>query len=217
MSRPNEFEVSDVDYNRFVFPAAVVQVISTAGSSAVGEPLYMSGNRQVLIRFRAVPRPIQLVFELEDGAVHELYVTPAPIRGVTREVGVADQQKDKLRTARAGASSLTDNSVGFQGAADIDLLEQFSMGRIPSAFEDADDFPPEVHFERFWAKPIAVWSDSAGTRVEAWRLIGRPGLAATVAPPQFYRPGVRSVLLENDIVDGRTHPLLLIVLDDHED
>lgn len=215
-AKANEFEVSDVDYNRLVFPAAVVQVTSPVGAPHISEPLYMSGNKHVLLRFSSSPRAIQTVFELEDGSVYELFLKPAPIRGVTREVGTDTSRRDKMRKQQSAEFAQAAEGAGFAGAGDAELLESFSMGRIPAAFDELTELPPEVHFERFWAKPIAAWTDSVTTRVEAWRLVGRPGLAATVAPPQFYRPGVRAVLLENDTVDGRTHPLLLLVID-HQD
>lgn len=216
--RANEIEVSDTDFNRFVFPSPATQVVSPVGPPIVSDPLYMDGNRQALIKFAAYPTPIQMVFELEDGSVHEVFAKPAPIRGITRHVGGLDsRRRDAAAAVRQAETVQAQAESGFAGAADMALLEQFVLGNIPGNFEEWYELPPEVHFERFWAKPITVWTDGASTRVEAWRLIGRPGLAASIAPPQFYRPGVRAVLIEHDIVDGKTHPLMLVVLDDHQD
>lgn len=213
-ARPNEYEVSDTDYNRFVFPVPVTQIISPAGANLLSSPLYMAGNKHVLLRLAgSTNRPVQVVAELEDNTVQEFYLKPAPIRGVTREMGIREYRTRQVRDAEVAEVA----SAASPSAADMRLLEKFSMGQIPSEFEDEAVLPPEVHFERFWVKPIAVWTNGGNTRVEAWRLIGRPGLAATVAPPQFYRPGVRAVLLENDVVDGRTHPLLLLVTDNPEE
>lgn len=212
--RLNEYEVSDTDYNRFVFPVAVTQVISPAGANLLSPPLYMAGNKHVLLKLAsATNRPVQVVAELEDNTVQEFYLKPAPIRGITRELGVREYRSRQVRDAEATDAS----TAATPSAADMRLLEKFSTGQIPGDFEEEPNLPPEVHFERFWVKPIAVWSNGGNTRVEAWRLIGRPGLAATVAPPQFYRQGVRAVLLENDVVDGRTHPLLLLVTENYEE
>lgn len=212
--RLNEYEVSDTDYNRFVFPVAVTQVISPAGANLLSPPLYMAGNKHVLLKLAsATNRPVQVVAELEDNTVQEFYLKPAPIRGITRELGVREYRSRQVRDAEATEAS----TAATPSAADMRLLEKFSTGQIPGDFEEEPNLPPEVHFERFWVKPIAVWSNGGNTRVEAWRLIGRPGLAATVAPPQFYRQGVRAVLLENDVVDGRTHPLLLLVTENYEE
>lgn len=214
--RLNEYEVSDTDYNRFVFPVAVTQVISPAGANLLSAPLYMAGNKHVLLKLAgASTRPVQVIAELEDNTVQEFYLKPAPIRGITRELGVREYRNRQAREAEATEASAAAGAT--PSAADMRLLERFSMGQIPSEFEEDTVLPPEVHFERFWVKPIAVWTNGGNTRVEAWRLIGRPGLAATVAPPQFYRAGVRAVLLENDVVDGRTHPLLLLVTDNNEE
>lgn len=216
--RSNEIEVSDTDYNRFVFPHPAVQVVSPVGPPVVSEPLYMDGNRTALIRFSSYRWPIQLVFELEDGSVHEVLAKPAPIRGITKRIGGEDRRlREAARAESNAATEAAQAASGFAAAGDIELLEDFVIGNIPGNFEEWEELPPEVHFERFWAKPINVWTDGATTRVEAWRLIGRPGLAASIAPPQFYRPGVRAVQLEHDIVDGKTHPLMLIVLDDFQD
>lgn len=212
--RLNEYEVSDTDYNRFVFPVAVTQVISPAGANLLSPPLYMAGNKHVLLKLTgAANRPVQVVAELEDNTVQEFYLKPAPIRGITRELGVREYRSRQVRDSEASEAA----TAATPSAADMRLLEKFSTGQIPGDFEEEPNLPPEVHFERFWVKPIAVWSNGGNTRVEAWRLIGRPGLAATVAPPQFYRQGVRAVLLENDVVDGRTHPLLLLVTDNYEE
>lgn len=212
--RLNEYEVSDTDYNRFVFPVAVTQVISPAGANLLSPPLYMAGNKHVLLKLAsATNRPVQVVAELEDNTVQEFYLKPAPIRGITRELGVREYRSRQVRDAEATEAS----TAATPSAADMRLLEKFSTGQLPGDFEEEPNLPPEVHFERFWVKPIAVWSNGGNTRVEAWRLIGRPGLAATVAPPQFYRQGVRAVLLENDVVDGRTHPLLLLVTENYEE
>lgn len=215
--RRDEYEVSDTDYNRFVFPVAVTQIISPAGPNLLSAPLYMAGNKHVLLKLAgATNRPVQVVAELEDNSVQEFYLKPAPIRGVTREMGVREFRSRMAREADASEAA-SSAAAGTPSAADMRLLEKFSMGQIPSEFEEETILPPEVHFERFWVKPVAVWSNGGNTRVEAWRLIGRPGLAATVAPPQFYRQGVRAVLLESDVVDGRTHPLLLLVTDNNEE
>lgn len=212
--RRTEIEVSDTDYNRFVFPVAITQIISPAGSTQLQAPLYMAGNRHALLRLNAgSARPIQIVAELEDGSVQEFYIKPAPIRGITREMGIREYKSRQSREAAAVAGA---SPQAAPSAADMYLLEQFASGQIPEEFEEEDRLSPEVHFERFWAKPIAAWSNGGSARVEAWRLVGRPGLAATVAAPQFYRPGVRAVLIENDIVDGKTHPLLLLVTDVEE-
>lgn len=208
--RPNEYEISDTDYNRFVFPVAVAQVVSPAGANLLHPPLYMANNKHVLLRLASTTnRPVQVVAELEDGSVQEFFLKSAPIRGVVKEMGLREHRVASARAAEAAAAS----AAVAPSAVDMQLLERFVMGQIPPEFEEAPDLPPEVHFERFWVKPIAVWTNAGNTRVEAWRLVGRPGLAATVAPPQFYRPGVRAVMLENDVVDGKTHPLLLLVTD----
>lgn len=208
--RPSEYEISDTDYNRFVFPVPVAQVVSPAGANLLHPPLYMANNKHVLLRLASsTNRPVQVVAELEDGSVQEFFLKSAPIRGVVKELGLREHRVASARAAEAAAAS----SAVAPSAADMQLLERFVMGQIPQDFEESSDLPPEVHFERFWVKPIAVWTNAGSTRVEAWRLVGRPGLAATVAPPQFYRPGVRAVMLENDVVDGKTHPLLLLVTD----
>lgn len=212
--RRNEIEVSDTDYNRFVFPAPIAKIISPAGADQLEAPQYMADNRHALLRLKpGASRPIQIIAELEDRTVQEFYIKPAPIRGITREIGMLEHKSKQRREAAVAAGAAPQTAPS---AADMAILEQFAAGQIPEEFEEEGYLSPEVHFERFWAKPIASWTNGGTARVEAWRLVGRPGLAATVAAPQFYRPGVRAVLIENDVVDGKTHPLLLLVTDTEE-
>lgn len=206
--RAGEVTVSDKDFNRFVFPAPVTQLVFAAGAPLLGAPVYLAGNTQVLIQMqRGADKSVQMVVELEGGQVHTLSLLPRPVAGVTHRV-------DGAREARAGGSAapLSAKSAGDTAprGEDIELLKRVVQGDVPDGF-DSIALPRPTRFDKFTVVPLAGWTDSMSRRVLVFSLVAVPGQTAVVAPPQFYRPGISAVLIDGDAVDANNSPTLYVV------
>jgi hypothetical protein len=206
---PGEVEVSDRDYNHFIFPSAIKQLVFPPNAGIVGKPVYLNENTQALIEVqRGSDKPIQMIVETESGRVTKLYLKPRPINGITyradgaREAGPVAQASAAKAAAAASAS-------GSPHAEDIELLKRAVQGDIPSEFE-AIALPRPTRFDRFTVVPLAGWSDGA-RRILQFSLVAVPGKTAVVSGPQFYRPGISAVLLNGDHVDEDSNPQLFVV------
>jgi hypothetical protein len=206
---PGEVEVSDRDFNHFIFPSAIKQLVFPPNAAVVGKPVYLNDNTQALIEVqRGADKPIQMIVETESGRVTKLYLKPRPINGITyrvdgaREAGPAAQANAVKAAAAAGAS-------GSPHAEDIELLKRAVQGDIPSEFEPIA-LPRPTRFDRFTVVPLAGWSDGA-RRIMHFSLVAVPGKTAVVSDPQFYRPGISAVLLTGDHVDEAANPQLFVV------
>lgn len=204
---PGEVEVSDRDYNHFIFPSAIKQLVFPPNSAIVGKPVYLNDNTQALIEVqRGADKPIQMIVETETGRVTKLYLKPRPINGITfrvdgaRETGAAAQASTS-RPAAAGA--------GAPHAEDIELLKRAVQGDIPAEFE-VIALPRPTRFDRFTVVPLAGWTDGS-RRILHFSLVAVPGKTAVVSDPQFYRPGISAVLLTGDHVDEQSNPQLFVV------
>lgn len=209
---PGEVEVSDRDYNHFIFPSAIKTLVFPPNSAIVGKPVYLNDNTQALIEVqRGADKPIQMIVETETGRVTKLYLKPRPINGITyrvdgaREAGAAAQHA----AAKTAAGSGSGSGPGAPHAEDIELLKRAVQGDIPSEFE-AIALPRPTRFDRFTVVPLAGWSDGS-RRIMQFSLVAVPGKTAVVSDPQFYRAGISAVLLTGDHVDEGSNPQLFVV------
>lgn len=203
---PNEVLVSDHDFNHFVFPSAIVNgPIFPAGSPLVGKPVYLAGNTQVLIQVaKDSDKLIEMIVELDTGAVHTFYLRPRPINGITHRVDGANE-RGKTRQVAAEAKQSTSPR-----GADVELLKKAVMGSVPAGF-DPIDLPALTRFDKFSVIPLAGWSDGNSKRIMSFSLVAVPGQTAVVSPPQFYRAGITAVTVTGDTVDATHTPTLYVV------
>lgn len=204
--RPGDLTVSDRDFNRFVFPAPVTQLVFPAGAPLLGKPVYLSGNTQVLIQLqRGTDKPVQMVVELEGGQVHTLTLNPRPVDGTIHRVDGA-----RLKGGSAQLASKTAMDGSAPRGEDIEMLKRVVQGDIPAGF-DPIKLPRPTRFDKFTVVPLAGWSDGSSRRVMVFSLVAVPGQTAVVAPPQFYRAGINAVLVDGDVVDANNSPNLYVV------
>lgn len=202
---PGEVEVSDRDYNHFIFPSAITQLVFPPNAAIVGKPVYLNGNTQALIEVqRGADKPIQMIVETEAGRVTKLYLKPRPINGITYRV---DGAREATRTGDKVAESATPGSAPH--SEDIELLKRAVQGDVPSEFETIA-LPRPTRFDRFTVVPLAGWSNGS-RRIMHFSLVAVPGKTAVVSDPQFYRPGITAVLLTGDHVDEESNPQLYVV------
>jgi hypothetical protein len=204
---PGEVEVSDRDYNHFIFPSAITQLVFPPNSPIVGKPVYLNGNTQALIEVqRGADKLIQMIVETEAGRVTKLYLKPRPINGITYRV---DGAREAGPTPKAADSKAASPGAGAPHAEDIELLKRAVQGDIPSEFE-AIALPRPTRFDRFTVVPLAGWSNGS-RRIMHFSLVAVPGKTAVVSDPQFYREGINAVLLTGDHVDEDSTPQLFVV------
>lgn len=203
---PGAIVVSTQGLNRFVFPAAVVKgPIFPADAPVLGSPVYLDGNRQVLVQF--VPganRPFEMVVELAGHQVESYLLAPRNVPGVTYRARGVHPPRKRWKPA----SSSTDE--GTPHHAEITLLRSVVMGEVPDAFYPTR-LPPAVHFDKFNIVPRASWSDGSGHRILVYALVSVHGQAAVVGEPEFYHPGMAAILLSGEVVDATHSPLLYIL------
>lgn len=199
--------VSDKELNTFVFPETVKRILFPAGSPVVGEPIYLASGTQVMLQFAKSDDSIQMIAELQDGSVHNLRVLPRPVQGMTHSVAGAKSRK--AVPARMEAAGVQANPADVR-AADIDLLKKVVIGAIPEDFTSVE-LPKPTRFDKFTVIPMYGWTDGASRRAFVFSLVANPGQVALVAAPQFYRPGITAVMLDGDVVDENTRPLLYVL------
>lgn len=203
--------VSDRDLNRFVFSSPVKRVIFPAGAPVLGQPIYLSGNTQVLVQVaKGSDSEFAMIVEGENGKVVSLRLSPRPVAGAVhridgaRDLGAVRTSMPKTDTDSEGAQA--DDS---QSSKAIRLLADFAMQAMPVGFEP-QVLPKPVRFDKFTVIPLEVWSDGA-YRITRYSLIAVPGQSAVVSQPQFYRDGVLAISLDGNVVDSSQTPILTIV------
>jgi hypothetical protein len=205
---PGVVTVSDYEFNTFVFPGTLKRVFFPAGAPVSGKPLYLSENTQVMLQFsKGSDTPVQMVAELENGAVVTLRVLPRGIPGVVHSVNGA--RAKRISAPRAEGSS--DAQAVAPRGEDIELLKHLMTHREPPAQFEPVKLPATARFDKFSVVPLASWSDGGTKRIMIFSLVAVPGQTAVVAPPQFYRPGITAVMLDGDVVDANTMPQLFVV------
>lgn len=201
-------EVSEFEFNTFVFAAPVKQLIFPVGAPVKGEPVYLSGNTQVMLEFPKSDKVIQFVAELGNDTVVSLRVKPKSIPGVSHSVnGARPKAAAPSKKAPAADARLPQSPRG----EDIELLK-FLMAnhQAPEHFEPVS-LPASVRFDKFSVIPLASWSDGTSKRIHIFSLVAATGQTAVVAPPQFYRDGINAVMLDGDVVDDSHTPQLFVV------
>lgn len=211
---PGVVTVSDYEFNTFVFPDTIKRVLFPAGSPVVGKPVYMAENTQVMLQFAKSaeknPKPIQMVVELEGGAVVSVRVLPRAVPGVTHAVNGARPRSAAAAAARRAMTAEGQQSVTPRGE-DIELLKKVvTSGDAPDGFEPVR-LPRPTRFDKFTVVPLAGWTDGVSKRVLVFSLVAAPGQTAVVSPQQFYRPGINAVMLDGDVVDSANSPQLFVV------
>ena len=198
----NAYRVSTSDYNVFAFPEPLRRAVLPPGAPLAGKPLYMSHNQVLLLRFYPDDyRPVQMVAELQSGAVVTLSLVPDPeVAGVRIHVqvqGVEPQPRRQLKHA-------ADPNSRF-----VTVLARVVAGRKLSGYTPAP-LPPERIYDRLVARPVAS-NAAGGTVITQYALTARRGKRSVVDPGQFSWPGVRAALLTGNIVDAHDSPFLYVV------
>lgn len=203
----NEVVVSDRDWNHFLFPEKVVRGPYFPDSAPIppgSKPVWLAGNTQFLLQIqRGAGDRFQMVVETESGAVHKLYLKPSPVAGTTFRV------KGGSLAATAARAAAAPQAAPAGRSEDVDLLKRLVIGDIPADMETVK-LPVPVRFASFTAVPMAMW-EGGGRRVAVFNLVAVGDKASTVAPPQFYRPGVTAVLLDGDQVAPGVAPTLFVL------
>ncbi len=210
---PGVVTVSDYEFNTFVFPDAIKRVLFPAGSPVVGKPVYLAENTQLMLQFAKSAeknsKPVQMVVELEGGAVVSVRVLPRAVPGVTHSVNGA-RPRSSVAAAKRAMTAEGQQSVTPRGE-DIELLKKVvTSGEAPDGFEPVR-LPRPTRFDKFTVVPLAGWTDGASKRVLVFSLVAAPGQTAVVSPQQFYRPGINAVMLDGDVVDSANSPQLFVV------
>jgi len=206
---PGVVTVSDYELNTFAFPGPIKRVYFPAQSPVLGTPIYLADNSQVMLQFaKGTDKPVQMVTELVDGQVVQLRVQPRAVPGVVHSVNGA---RAKARPAAAAASGALDAAAATAPRGeDIELLKQLvATQEAPQGFEPVA-LPGLTRFDKFSVVPLSSWSDGS-KRVMVFSLVGVPGQASVVSPPQFYRPGITAVMVDGDVVDETNSPQLFVV------
>lgn len=204
--------VSDRDLNRFVFSSPVKRVIFPAGAPVLGQPIYLSGNTQVLVQVaKGSDAEFAMIVEGENGKVVSLRLSPRPVAGAVHRIdGARDLGAVRATTPKAEpADGEEGRGEDAQSSKAIRLLADFAMQALPEGFEP-QVLPNPVRFDKFTVIPLEVWSDGS-FRVTRYSLIAVPGQTAVVSQPQFYRDGVLAISLDGNVVDSSQTPILTIV------
>lgn len=207
--------VSDRDYNRIVFPEPIVKGRMPAGTKLSEELVYLSGNRAMM--FQLAPgqsKVIQMVVELASGRVETLYLKPQAVPGTVHRV---DGALDSLPVQKKGRHLEPVASASSPHAFAVAILKSFVRGEIPASFEAVEP-PIMTRFDKFSVVPAGAWADGSDYKVYAFQLIAAKGQSAVVSPSQFYREGVRSVMVDGDEVSEESSPFVYVVEDlNHDD
>ena len=197
--------VSNFEFNTFVFNQPVENIFFPAGTPLVGEPIFLSENRQVMLQFAESKNPIQVVFALANHETVTLRVQPRKIAGVTHSVNGASIKPARKKIEHNPSNPhVPDNQ-------DIELLKTLlTTNEVPEGF-DPIALPNPTRFDKFSVVPLAGWSDGISKNIYVFSLVAVPGQTAVVTPPQFYRAGISAVLVSSDVVDAKNSPNLFIV------
>jgi hypothetical protein len=200
--------ISDRDYNRIVFPEPIVKGRMPAGTRLGEEIVYLSGNRAMMFQLSAgQSKVIQLVAELASGRVETLYLKPQAVPGTVHRVDGAPDAAPTQKKGRVSGPVLTQTSPHSEA---VSILKTFVRGEIPASFEAAEP-PLMTRFDKFSVVPAGAWTDSSDYKVYVFQLIAAKGQSAVVAPSQFYREGVRAVMVDGDEVSEDSSPYVYIV------
>lgn len=201
--------ISDSEFNRIVFPRPFVDVVFPAKTPLKGKPLPLSGNRSVLFQVEPGSRSvIQMIVQLDDGSVRMLRLRPMPGPGVVHRV---DGARDVLNS-ESGLSEATETSTAPATRHLVDVFSRFMKGGEPDGFEPVANLAP-VDFPAFTAVPLESWSNGT-ERMLVYRLTAKGSADVKVAPPQFYRKGVRAIQIEGDRIAPGVSPELFLLVDE---
>lgn len=210
VSMEGVIDVSDYEFNTFVFSAPVKQILFPTGSPVNGNPIYLAENTQVMLEFQKSQKPIQLVAELENDTVLTLRVFPKKIPGISHAVNGA-RPKSATPSKKQVAAATENKTNASPRGEDIELLKQLMTTHQPPAGFEPVKLPPTVKFDKFSVIPMASWADGVSKRIHIFSLVAASGQTAVVAPPQFYRDGINAVMLDDDVVDETHTPQLFVV------
>lgn len=201
------YEVSDTHFNMFVFPAKIKKLHTGAQVPLVVDekektgPIYLEGNRAVLLQFEKGSRGIyDVIVELDNGQVVSFYVKPETRPGTT--IRVRGQTSTVTAEPATNLNSPTPEAVK--------LLEKFVQNKIPSEYQ-IDEPMATVNFQRFLAVPQVTYSNGLNRRVHIMQLVAVRDQETRVDASQFYRPGVLAALIDGDRIARDRSPLLYVV------
>lgn len=211
--------VSDSELTTFVLPRSVKNVLFPGRTSATGPivaaPIYFADNTQVVMQFLPSKTPVQMVLAFADKSISNYRVLPTAMSGRVQPLNmgagtskwVAAGEKSDTLVATGGVPAIND---------DVEMLKQLVSTNNPPAGFEAVSLPKPVSYDLFTVVPIAAWSDSQSKRIMVFQLVANAGKTAVVSNTQFYREGLSAVMLDGDVVDANTSPMLYIVEDQGE-
>lgn len=201
--------LSNTQLNILRFPLKIKHVWFPANTPLVGQPVYFAGDHAVMLQFEpGMDQPVQIMAEMANGEVMNESARLQAGPGAT--VNMADLSPS-FQGNGAGQGGSEPKAPDTTGMAAVRLLQSVVQGRIPNGFQ-SEPLPAATPFQEFIAQPVMVWfNPDMGLRIYVFQLQSKAARAITVSAPEFYRPGVESVLLTSDSVGAGSSPFLYIV------
>ncbi len=201
--------LSNSQLNVLRFPEAIKHLWFPANTPIIGKPAYFAQDHAVMLQFQpGVDSRIQLMVELQDGAVISREADLRPIPGATYALNGTTGELPGLRTGQTAPSEPV--APDTTGMAAVRLLQGVVQGRVPRGFDPAP-LPAETVFTGFTAHPVMTWKNSSTGMTIYVFVLKTLGTPASISPPEFYRPGVEAVLLTADTVSKTSSPFLYVV------
>jgi hypothetical protein len=205
--------LSNNQLNLIKFPDGIKHIWFPAGTPLMGKPVYFDRNHDVMLQFQAgTTKSVQMMVELANGEVlsRTAVLRRMPGAVITMGGGGAIVQADN-----APVSITEPTAPDTTGMAAVKVLQQAVQGIVPEGFVPAP-LPAVATFTTFTAHPIMAWQNNdQGLTLYVFSLVANGGKCSVVTPPEFYTPGVESVLLTEDRVSAGNSPLLYIVEASH--
>ena len=211
LADPSAIVVPEGEYTLLTFGQPVARAVLAPDAPISGKPYYMSGNRTIVIRFKASKKPVQLVTELQDGSTRILYLQPTP--GAQAAVTVNGTSIPGPAQAQAEMPAPSRNP----GAGSVNILSSILSGITPAGWTLVQPSTvPKLLYDRVTATPVGVWQATGEDEILVqYRLEAKRGLESVVDPSQFYRPGVVAALLSDSHVSATQSPFLYVIAKVH--
>lgn len=200
-NQQSEIAVSDREMNTFVFDMPVVDTLAPNGAAFAGKPLYLPGHKTVILQLpRGSSSRVQVLFVFEDGSSRQVYLKPKPIPGVMW----TDKGSQKQAT-RSYAEEPTQS-------ADVRILQRL----VQDERSIGDQFtkiplPAQAMFTDYTLVPTGAWYDGESRRLFRFAVVAKPGHTALLSEPQFYRDGIKVVMLDGQLTDAEHTPSLYVI------
>lgn len=193
--------LSKEDYNRIHFPAKVVGLIAKEASFFEEKPQPLANGRVLLVNAAPEAGDTELIVQLQGGGFVSMRLLASDIPGVSFTV-----RPDMVEGLSAAAHSKAPlpSPVNL-----VPTFKAFVSGTPPADFYEIDA-PIPVRFDEFDARPVKAWGNGS-ERMVAFQLHSRDGVTVRISPSQFYREGVKGVLLSSEAVSPDEVPMLYLL------